>query len=64
MTTLTPDFPRARTAAKLLDMSEREFLQLVEEGILPKPCKLDRWDREELRKIMRGDAARYGRLEL
>jgi hypothetical protein len=42
-------------------MSVTEFRRLVAEGSLPPPTRLDRWDVEELRHIMRGDAARYGR---
>jgi hypothetical protein len=64
VTTLTPIFASARTAARLLDMSVAEFQRLVAEGALPGPGPLDRWDVEELRRIARGEAARYGRLEL
>jgi hypothetical protein len=65
VTTLTPLFASARTAARLLDMSVAEFQRLVAEGALPGPCMLDRWHVPELERIMRGDAARYGqRLEL
>jgi hypothetical protein len=45
-------------------MSEVEFHRLVEDGALPGPCGLGRWDVEELRRVLKGDAARYGRLEL
>lgn len=64
MTSITPIFASERTAAKLLDMDVREFQRLVAEGALPGPGPLNRWDVEELRRIARGDAARYGRLEL
>jgi hypothetical protein len=58
---LTPIFASERTAARLLDMSVAEFQRLVKEGSLPPATRLDRWDVEELRRIMRGDAAKYGR---
>lgn len=61
---MTPLVARDVTAAKLLDMKPEEFRRLVEEGALPPPGPLGRWDVEELRRIARGDAARYGRLEL
>lgn len=64
MNTITPIFASERTAAKLLDMSVGDFQRLVAEGVLPGPVGLGRWDVEELRRIVRGDAARYGRLEL
>ena len=64
MTRQTPIFASERTAASLLDMSVSEFRRLVAEGVLPGPCMLGRWSVEELTRIMRGDAARYGRLEL
>ena len=64
MTPLTPIFASERTAARLLDMSVGEFQRLVSEGALPPPGPLNRWDVEELRRIGKGDAARYGRLEL
>jgi len=64
MTSHTPIFASERTAAKLLDMSVAEFQRLVSEGALPGAGPLDRWDVEELRRIARGEAARYGRLEL
>jgi hypothetical protein len=44
----------------LLDMSTAEFRRLVEAGALPRGREiapgLRRWDTEELRKIVRGDA--------
>jgi predicted DNA-binding transcriptional regulator AlpA len=57
-------FARDVTAAKMLDMKPAEFRRLVEEGALPRPVSLDRWDVEELKSIMRGEAAKFGRLEL
>lgn len=53
-----PLFASERTAALLLDMKAAEFRRLVEHGALPGPCRLDRWDVQELEAIMRGDAAR------
>ncbi len=61
MANLTPIFASERTAARLLDMTVAEFQRLVADGSLPPPARLDRWDVEELRRIMRGDAAKYGR---
>jgi predicted HTH domain antitoxin len=62
---LTPIFASERTAARLLDMSVAAFKRLVKEGSLPPATRFDRWDVEELRQIMRGDAAKYGqRLDL
>ncbi len=58
MTALAPLFVRAATAARMLDMSVPEFRLLVAEGALPPPCRLDRWDVEQLRAIMRGEAHR------
>lgn len=53
-----PLFARERTAAALLDMKPAEFRRLVQEGALPPPTRLDRWDVEQLMSIMRGDAVR------
>lgn len=58
MTAQHPLFVRASTAARMLDMSVPEFRRLVAEGALPPPCRLDRWDVEQLRAIMRGEAHR------
>jgi hypothetical protein len=55
MTKHIPLFATAKTAAALLEMKEREFLKLVEAGALPPAGKLDRWDIEQLQKVMRGD---------
>lgn len=60
MTELTPILANERNAAKLLDLTVREFRSLVEEGHLPRPrdlAGLKRWDVEELRRICRGEAA-------
>ncbi len=51
-------FGKARTVAAALEMSERQFLDLVEAGIFPAPLKigdLDRWDMEEICRIIRGE---------
>ena len=64
MTAITPFALTAKNAARSLDMSEREFLALVEQGALPGPSWYGRWNAEELRRIVNGEAARYGRLEL
>jgi hypothetical protein len=61
---VTTLFARDVTAARLLDMKPAEFRRLVEEGALPPPVKFDRWDVRELERIMSGDAAKFGRLEL
>ena len=61
---MTPIFARDVTAARMLDMKPAEFRRLVEQGALPSPVKHERWDVEELKSIMRGEAAKYGRLEL
>ncbi|MCF7700517.1 hypothetical protein [Loktanella sp. M215] len=54
-----PLFASERTAALLLDMKPIEFRRLVDDGALPGPCRLNRWDVQELEAIMRGDAARH-----
>ena len=55
MTKFTPMFATAKTAAKLLEMKETEFVALVKSGALPPPAKFERWDVEQLRKVMQGD---------
>jgi hypothetical protein len=60
----TPIFVRDVTAARILDMKPAEFLRLVDEGALPQPDKFDRWYVPAIVEIMRGDAAKYGRLEM
>lgn len=45
-------------ASKALSLTKRQFLALVDEGILPKPKKLgpyERWDAQELLATMRGE---------
>ncbi|RJE83648.1 hypothetical protein D3P04_14645 [Paracoccus onubensis] len=55
---IQPLFVRLETAAKLLDMKPAEFRQLVEAGALPGPVRHERWDVEQIRSIMRGDAVK------
>lgn len=67
MTKMTPLFAKARTAAQLFDMSEDEFVRLVENGHLPPAADIGggikRWDVEQLRKIAGGEAADEGTME-
>jgi len=52
-------FAAERRAAALLDMKPTEFLQLVNDGVLPKPTLIGahkRWDVEQLQDIARGQA--------
>lgn len=58
MAQITPIFASVNTAAKLLDMKPGEFRRLVEQGALPGPVRHERWDVEQIRAIMRGDAVR------
>ena len=55
-------FASDRTAAKMFDISYREFLDLVEMGFLPKPVLVGgqhlRWRVTELEWIASGAAAR------
>lgn len=56
---MTPLFASDTKAARLLDMKRADFLELVENGDLPKPRDiggLKRWDMVELRKIVSGEA--------
>jgi hypothetical protein len=60
MTRALPILATSKTAAKLLDMQERDFLSLVQAGALPQPRDISghqRWDIEELRTIGRGETA-------
>ena len=62
-----PIFARDTTAAKLLDMRPCEFRRLVDEGALPGPVKVagvERWYVKELERILTGEAAKHGRLDL
>lgn len=46
-----PRFMRAQRAAQYLDISRSQFLQLVDDGILPRPIRMRGvvlWDREDL----------------
>lgn len=58
---ITPIFASARTAAKLLDMKEAEFLKLVGDGLLPPPekigGKIDRWEVDKLSRLASGRAS-------
>lgn len=56
---LTPIFANEANAARLLDMTLAEFRRLVDGGHLPKGREIGgfiRWDVDELRRIIRGDA--------
>ncbi len=56
----TPLFATAKTAAALFEMTQGEFLALVEEGVLPKPQQIgphERWETDELKAIARGEKA-------
>lgn len=53
-----PVFATAATAARMLDMKPSEFKELVEKGYLPQPRRigsLERFDMEELARIIRGE---------
>ncbi len=55
-----PLFAKAKTAAALFEMTQGEFLALVDEGVLPKPQKIgpfERWGTDELKAIVRGEKA-------
>lgn len=59
MSYLPPMFASDTKAAQLLDLKPTEFRSLVNEGHLPPGkdiCGFVRWDVEELRRIIRGDA--------
>ena len=56
---LTPLYANEKTSAMLLDMKPKEFLSLVDSGILLRPVRIgpfERWDMQELRAIERGEA--------
>lgn len=56
-----PIFVRLETAAKLLDMTPKEFADLVNHGSLPGPCKIgthQRWSVEQIKAIVDGTAIR------
>lgn len=59
MDNLAPMFANEQNAAKLLDLKPAEFRFLVDGGHLPRGRDLGgfvRWDVEELRRIIRGEA--------
>ncbi len=59
MAALSPILASASSIARLLDMKLGEFLGLVEDGLLPKGRKIgdyERWDVEEIRNIISGNA--------
>lgn len=61
-----PILASADKAARLLDMTRGQFLELVAEGHLPRPRRigqLERFDVEELRKVARGDMIGGGGME-
>lgn len=60
-----PLFAREATAAQLLDMTPGELKQLVEAGHLPAPRDIGgvkRFDVDELRRVIRGDAITGGEM--
>jgi len=60
MSAPAPIFANERSAARLLDMKPAEFAHLVDTGHLPRPRKIgnmNRWDVDELRRIITGEAA-------
>lgn len=60
MASLAPLFASEANAARLLDMRPAEFRTLVEAGHLPPPRDiggLKRWDVQDLRRIITGEAA-------
>ncbi len=57
-----PLLAKEQTAAKLLDMTTKEFRALVDAGALPPPKRLaqgmERWNVQDLCAIANGDPAR------
>ena len=53
---IAPLFANEATAARLLDMRPAEFRSLVNAGSLPGPVRHERWDIEQIQRIMRGEA--------
>lgn len=55
-----PLFASPKKAAALLDMSQREFLDLVEKGALPGPVRIggriERWNMRQIEAILTGEA--------
>lgn len=58
MAHVQPMFASASTAARLLDMKPAEFRRLVDDGALPGPARYNRWDVDQIRAIMRGEAVK------
>lgn len=60
MQRLTPMFAGPKKAAALLDMTQAEFLSLVERGALPRPVniggKIERWNMKQIEAILSGEA--------
>jgi predicted DNA-binding transcriptional regulator AlpA len=57
---MTPLYANEKTAAKLLDLKPSEFLTLVDQGALPPPIKVgkyNRWDVEQIKAVISGKAA-------
>lgn len=66
MAQTAPLFASEQNAARLLDMKPAEFRALVETGHLPRPRQIgghERWDTDELRRIINGEAAEMGGME-
>jgi hypothetical protein len=57
MNVAQPILATQRTAARMLDMSVREFEELVEAGSLPRPAVFNRWNVDDLKQIASGKAA-------
>lgn len=57
---ITPMFAGPKMAAALLDMTQADFLQLVEQGALPGPVriggKIERWNVKQIEDILTGAA--------
>lgn len=61
-----PIFASDTTAAKLLDLPKAEFAKLVAAGHLPRPHRIgpvERFDVDELRRVIRGDKIGGGGME-
>jgi predicted DNA-binding transcriptional regulator AlpA len=59
-------FATEARAARFVDMPRPEFRRLVDAGHLPKPRKigqLERFDLDELRRVVRGDLIGGGGME-
>lgn len=54
-----PIYASERTAAKLMDMKPQQFSELVDKGLLPRPCEIGdvrRWRVADLDRINSGEA--------